>query len=266
MAAASARHEASRAQHRRAQAEHSRASKDLGRLRPLVEKDEISRQEFDSAEGLERARRAEMEAAEAEVVAAGNEVEIAEGRVNQARAAQRQSAAELDAAGTGPQRVSVIEAEAASAEARVQQAQAELRQADLNLSYTEVKSPSTGQVSRRNVETGQFLRQGQTLLTVVELDQVWVIARFKETQLHRMRVGQEARLSVDAYPGSLRGHVESIGAATTSRFSLLPPQNATGNFVKVVQRVPVKIVIDDELDPEEPLRPGMSVVVKVYTR
>ena len=264
--AARARLRAAEAEHRRAEAEHDRARKDLDRLRPLVEKDEISLQEFDAADGLERARRAELDAAAAGEVVAANEIEIAEKRVSQARAALRRSRALLEAAGTGPQQVSVIEAQAASAGARVKQREAQLRQADLELSYTRVKAPSSGQISRKSVETGQFLRQGQTLFAVVDLEEVWVVARFKETQLHRMRVGQEARIRVDAYPGTLRGRVKSIGGATTSRFSLLPPQNATGNFVKVVQRVPVEILIEDDLDPERPLRPGMSVVAKVLTR
>ena len=148
----------------------------------------------------------------------------------------------------------------------MEQREAQLRQADLELSYTKIKAPSSGRISRKRVETGQFLRQGQTLFAVVDLEQVWIVARFKETQLERIRVGQEARIRVDAYPGTLRGRVKSIGGATTSRFSLLPPQNSTGNFVKVVQRVPVEILIEEDIDPERPLRPGMSVVAKVLTR
>lgn len=264
--AASARLRVAEAEQRRAAVEYERASKDLDRLRPLVEKDEISLQEFDAAEGLDRSRRAELDAAEAGGVVAANEVEIAHKRVSQARAALRRSRAQLEAAGTGPQQVSVIEAQAASALARVEQRQAQLRQADLELSYTKIKAPSSGRISRKSVETGQFLRQGQTLFAVVDLEQVWIVARFKETQLERIRVGQEARIRVDAYPGTLRGRVKSIGGATTSRFSLLPPQNSTGNFVKVVQRVPVEILIEEDIDPERPLRPGMSVVAKVLTR
>ncbi len=116
------------------------------------------------------------------------------------------------------------------------------------------------------MEVGQFVRAGQSLLAIVNLDEVWVVARFKETQLERMRAGQKARVRVDAYSGVVLGHVESIAAATTSSFSLLPAQNATRNFVKVVQRVPVKIVLEGERDSERPLRPGMSVVAKVLTR
>lgn len=261
-----ARLASAQAELRLAEAEHERAARDLDRFRPLLDRDEISRQEFDTAEVDEKARRAARDSAVATITVARSEIEIAEKRLTQAMAAQRASRAGVAAASMGPQRVSVIEARAASAAAGVQQARAALRQAELNLGYTRVVAPAAGVVSRKNVEVGQYLRSGQSILAIVDPLEVWVVARFKETQLRNMRPGQAVRLRVDAYPGSLRGRVESIAAATTSRFSLLPAENATGNFVKVVQRVPVKIVIEGETSPDRPLRPGMSVVAKVTTR
>ena len=136
----------------------------------------------------------------------------------------------------------------------------------MNLEYTKVKAARGGLVSRRTVEPGQIVQAGQPLLAIVPLDDVWVTANFKETQLEQMRPGQEVRVAVDAYDHAFAGHLDSIAAATGARFSLLPPENASGNFVKVVQRVPVKIVLDPGQDPEQRLRPGMSVHVTVNTR
>jgi membrane fusion protein (multidrug efflux system) len=160
-----------------------------------------------------------------------------------------------------------MRARATSAEARVKQAQAAVKQAELNLEYVTVKAPAKGQVSRKSVEVGQVIQPGQPLMTIIPLDRVWITANFKETQLEDMRPGQRATVEVDAYGGKeFSGKVESIAAATGARFSLLPPENATGNFVKVVQRVPVKIVLDEGQDPEHVLRPGMSVTPTVYTK
>jgi membrane fusion protein (multidrug efflux system) len=142
-----------------------------------------------------------------------------------------------------------------------------VKQAELNLEYTTVKSPVKGQVSRKSVEPGQVIQPGQPLMTIIPLEQVWITANFKETQLASMRVGQVVDIDVDAYGGKeFKGKIESIAAATGARFSLLPPENATGNFVKVVQRVPVKIVLDEGQDPQRLLRPGMSVTPTVYTK
>jgi len=149
----------------------------------------------------------------------------------------------------------------------VQQMRAALAQAELNLQYATVKAPVKGIVSRKTVETGQVVQGGQPLMALIPLEDVWVTANFKETQLTSMRPGQRATITVDAYGGrEFKGHVDSIAAATGARFSLLPPENATGNFVKVVQRVPVKIVLDPGQDPEHLLRPGLSVVPTVYTK
>jgi membrane fusion protein (multidrug efflux system) len=267
LAAAEAGSRGAEARLRQAQAEHARAARDRERLAPLVERDEISKQEYDAAVENENARAAAVDAAQAAVTVAGNEVAVAESRLAQARAEVRRREAEAAAAGTAPQRVTITEAEAASATARVEQASAQLRRAELDLEYTQVRAAVAGVVARKSVEVGEYVRPGQAVMAVVALDDVWVVANFKETQVRAMRPGQRAKVEVDAYPGrDFEGHVDSIGAATNSSFSLLPPENASGNFVKVVQRLPVKIVLDQPQDPERPLRPGMSVIARVYTR
>ena len=160
-----------------------------------------------------------------------------------------------------------MRARASSAQARVEQAKATLAQAELNLEYTVIKAPARGVVSRKSVNPGQVIQASQPLMAIVQTDDVWITANFKETQLTDMRPGQRVTVDVDAYGGKeFQGKVDSIAAATGARFSLLPPENATGNFVKVVQRVPVKIVLESGQDPEHLLRPGMSVTPTVYTR
>jgi membrane fusion protein (multidrug efflux system) len=160
-----------------------------------------------------------------------------------------------------------MRARADAARAQVQQAKAALAQAELNLAYTTIKAPTKGIASKRSVEPGQVVQPGQPLMALVPLEGVWVTANFKETQLRDVRVGQRVSVEVDALGGqSFEGRIQSIAAATGARFSLLPPENATGNYVKVVQRVPVKIVFEKGVDPEHRLRPGLSVVSTVYTR
>jgi membrane fusion protein (multidrug efflux system) len=168
---------------------------------------------------------------------------------------------------TAPQQVEATRARASSADAKVMQQRAAVQQAELSLQYATVKAPTKGIVSKKSVEVGQVVQPGQPLMTLIPLEDVWVTANFKETQLRDMRPGQPAIVEVDAYGGrEFKGHIESLAAATGSRFSLLPPENATGNFVKVVQRVPVRIAIDEKQDAKQLLRPGMSVTAKVYTR
>ncbi len=163
--------------------------------------------------------------------------------------------------------MTATKARASSAEARVQQARANLAQAELNLGYATVKAPARGVVSKKSVNIGQVVQPGQPLMAIVQIDDVWITANFKETQLNDVRPGQRVTVDVDAYGGrEFKGKVDSIAGATGARFSVLPPENATGNFVKVVQRIPVKIVLDPGQDPEHLLRPGMSVVPTVYTR
>jgi membrane fusion protein (multidrug efflux system) len=162
--------------------------------------------------------------------------------------------------------VAVTRARVAAAEAKVKLAEAAVEQAHLNLQYTTVKSVIGGVVSKKSIEPGQIVQPGQPLLAIVPLEDIWVTANFKETQLRNMRPGQRVSIVVDAYNRKFTGRVESIAAATGARFSLLPPENATGNYVKVVQRIPVKIVLEKGQDSEHSLRPGMSVVPTVFTK
>ncbi len=203
---------------------------------------------------------------QAAITEATQAVAVAESRRIQATGSLTQAEAELRTAHTGPDQVIVTRARAQSAEARVKMAQAALEQATLNLAYTTIKAPTAGRVSKKSVEAGQVIQAGQPLMAIVPLEDVWVTANFKETQLKKMRRGQRVSISVDAYGREYTGHVDSIAAATGARFSLLPPENATGNYVKVVQRIPVKIVLDPGQDKDHLLRPGMSVVPTVYTR
>jgi membrane fusion protein (multidrug efflux system) len=255
------------ARQREKEATAVKATRDVERLRGLVEKDEISKQQFDAAVAAADSARASADAARAEVTAAQSGITVAQQRAAQARAGAAQARAGLATAKTAPQQLQVTQARAAAAEARVQQAQAALQQAELNLAYTTVKAPGDGVVSRKTIEPGQVVQAGQPLMALVDLDRVWITANFKETQLKSMKAGQKATVEVDALGGrEFEGHVDSIAAATGAKFSLLPPENATGNFVKVVQRIPVKIVLEQGQDPQHLLRPGMSVTPTVRVR
>ena len=162
-----------------------------------------------------------------------------------------------------PQFIAEAEAQVKQLEAQVALARAQLEQASLNLSWTKVAAPQDGWITRRNVEQGNYVQAGQSIFSIVTPD-VWVTANFKESQLDRMRPGQRVDISVDAYPHlKLRGHIDSMQLGSGSRFTAFPPENATGNFVKIVQRVPIKIIIDDGLDPDQPLPLGLSVVPTV---
>jgi len=172
----------------------------------------------------------------------------------------------LAQANTGQQQVAVSQAQAQTAGASMEQLQAALDEAELELSYTKIYAPDSGRVANKSVEEGALVQAGQPLLAVVPGD-VWVTANFKESQIGRMQPGQPVEISVDAYPDkTFKGHVDSIQPGTGARFSLLPPENATGNYVKVVQRVPVKIVFDEPPDPKHMLAPGMSVEPEVKIR
>jgi membrane fusion protein, multidrug efflux system len=255
------------ARQREAEAIAAKASRDVERLRGLLAKDEVSQQQFDAATAAAEAQRAGADSARSQVSEAEAGIRVTESRLVQARAGQQQARASLGTAQTVPEQIAAMKARAASAQARVEQAKASLAQAELNLQYTVIKAPATGVAARKSVNRGQVVQQGQPLLAVVEVNDVWITANFKETQLTSMRPGQRATIDVDAYGDkTLKGHVDSIAPATGARFSLLPPENATGNYVKVVQRVPVKIVLDPGQDSEHLLRPGMSVVPRVYTR
>ena len=167
---------------------------------------------------------------------------------------------------TGPQQVSSTMARARAAIADVEEKRALLEQAQLNLQYTKIYAPVSGILSKRSVEPGQVVQAGQPLFSIVNTEDIWVTANFKETQLKKMKPGQRVKVNVDAYGREYSGVVESIGAATGARFSLLPPENATGNYVKVVQRVPVRVRIDLGQDPEHQLRPGMSAEPTVFLK
>lgn len=258
---------AAQARERQAQAVLRNAEQNEQRLRSLVEKDEVSRQQYDAAVTAAAAERAALDSARAAVSEAETGVGVAQSRVTQAQGQVTQAASGVQAAGTAPQQMAVSRAQAASAESRVAQARASVAQARLNLDYTTVRAPSDGVVSRKSVQPGQIVQPGQPLVALVSVDHVWVTANFKETQLAEIHPGQRAEIDVDAYGShTYAGRVESIAPATGARFSLLPPENASGNFVKVVQRVPVRIVIEPGQDPQHVLRPGMSADVTVYAR
>jgi len=265
--AARARLTTAQAHVREAEATAAKAARDVERLRGLLAKDEVSQQQFDTLVAAAEAQKAGLDSARSQVAEAEAGIRVAESKVLQARAGADQAHAELQAAETAPQQVSMIKARAAAADARVQQERANLAQAELNLQYATVKAPARGVISKKSLNPGQVVQPGQPLLALVQLDDVWVTANFKETQLKDVRAGQRATVKVDALGGrSFNGKVDSIAGATGARFSLLPPENATGNFVKIVQRVPVKIVLDSGQDPEHLLRPGLSVTPTVYTK
>jgi membrane fusion protein (multidrug efflux system) len=256
------------------QADHERAGLDRGRAHELLERKLIARQEFDYADIAFKAAAAALEAARqrldgarAEVAQAEAEVASQEVALAQAGRQREEAEASLGDARSRRGEVTVRSAEAASAEAQLAEARATLREAELNLEYTTIPAPVAGRVTRRTVEVGQVVQPGQPLLAVVDVGNVWVVANYKETQLTRVRPGQRATISVDTHPGLvLRARVDSIQSGTGSRFSLLPPENASGNFVKVVQRIPVKLVLEPGQNGHALLVPGMSVVPVIELR
>ena len=265
--AARARLVSAQARLREAEANAAKSARDVERLKGLLAKDEVSQQMFDATSATAEAQKAAVDSARSQVAEAEAGIRVAESKLAQSRAGEDQAHAEMQTARTGPSQVAATKARAAAAEARAQQMRAALTQAELNLQYTTVKAPVRGVVSKKGINPGQVVQGGQPLLAIVQIDDVWVTANYKETQLRDMRPGQRAMISVDAYGGrEYKGNVDSISGATGARFSLLPPENATGNFVKVVQRVPVKIVLDPGQDPEHLLRPGMSVTPTVYLK
>lgn len=261
LAGAERQFEAAQATLRQSEANDLKAQDDVTRYKPLAEKDEIPQQQYTQAVDSQKATAAAIEAARASAAAAEQAVTGARTRVAQAEA-------ELHYAETRPQQISLQQSRAQAADAQAEQAQAALQQAQLNLQYTTVVAPVSGIVGQRSVQPGQNVSPGQQLMTIVPLDSenIWVTANFKETQLTYMQPGQPVKISVDTYGRSYDGHVLNIGGATGSRFSLLPPENATGNYVKVVQRIPVKIVFEKGQDPQHLLRPGMSVEPKVRVK
>ncbi len=247
------------AQLQEAEANNVKAQNDLARYKQLVAKQEISQQQYDQATAAAQASAAGVEAARATKDAAEPQVTQARGKLVQAEANYRY-------ANTAPKQMQITRARAQSALAEAQRKKADLDQAELNLQYTKIIAPVNGVVSNRTVEVGQNVSPGQELLKVINLDDVWITANFKETQLRDMKTGQRVTLEVDANGRKYDGKVDSVAGASGARFSLLPPENATGNYVKVVQRIPVKIILDPGSNNDHQLRPGMSVAPKVWIR
>ena len=264
LAAAQARLETTRAQVREAQANLIKANDDVRRYKLLVDKDEIARQQYDTAVSAADAAHAALDARTAAAREAEQNIVVAQSAVDQAKARIVQADASIESAMTAPRQVAASETRAKSALAQVAQRKALVQQAKLNLSYCTVVAPVTGIIGKKTVELGENVSPGEQLMAVVPLDDVWITANFKETQLSRMNPGQRVRFSVDAYDKEYTGRVEAIGGASGSRFSLLPPENATGNYVKVVQRVPVRIELDPGQNDDHRLRPGLSVDPRVY--
>lgn len=261
--AAEQNYESTKALLAQAQANSAKSDADLERYKQLVAKEDISRQLYDQAVATAAANRAAVVSAQAGVHAAEQSVQQAQGKLLQAKN-------DLQTAETAPQQVSLIRSKAEAADAQVLQRRAQLAQADLYLSYTVIRSPVTGIIGKKSVEVGQNVSIGQELVDVVPLDDIWVTANFKETQLEHMRPGQAVEIKVDAYGRTWKGRVTNLGGGTGSVFSLLPPENATGNYVKVVQRVPVRIDFDrkqgQDFNAEGLLKPGLSVEPDVRVR
>jgi membrane fusion protein (multidrug efflux system) len=241
------------------------AQADLERYRPLMDKGEISKQQFDAAKANADATASAQKADEEKIAQAQSSIEIAKAQLNAAKARVEQAHAGVASAHADVQQVSMRTADAQGKLAKVEQARANVGAAQLNLSYTDIVAPRDGVATHKQVEPGQIVQPGQGLLVVVPLQDVWVTANFKETQLKKMRAGQKAEVKVDTYGKTFSGHLDSIAGATGAMLSLLPPENATGNYVKVVQRIPVKIIVDPIPEQKAVLRPGMNVDVTVIT-
>jgi len=247
----------------RANAELGKA--DLARYLPLMEKGEISKQQYDAAKANADATASAWKADQERLAQAQRNVDVAKAQLDAAKARVEEAKAGVVSARANVKQVSMRAADAQAKIAKVEQARAALEATQLNLSYTEITAPVDGVATHKQVEPGQIVQAGQGLLVVVPLQSVWVTANFKETQLRKMKPGQRAEVKVDTYGKTFSGHVDSIAGATGSVLSLLPPENATGNYVKVVQRIPVKIVLDP-IPPEKAiLRPGMNVDATVVT-
>lgn len=247
-------------------ATNERAQADLARYKPLLQTGDVSKFQFDAVDAAARVAQNELAAAEQQLAAAQQNVEIARATVNSSKARLARSQSLFQETKAREQQVPITAATYKSALASVEHAKAVLEQAELNLGYTTIKAPIAGQVTQKTVNLGQYVLPGNLLCTLVPLEQVYITANFKETQMAHVRVGQHAKIHVDTYDRDVDGTVESIAGAAGSRQALLPPQNATGNFIKVVQRIPVKILVQHSGDPHQVLRPGMNVEATIYTR
>jgi len=248
------------------QATSKRAQTDLERYRPLLATDDVSKYQYDAVEATARVAASDLEAAQQQLAAAQQAVDIARANANSFKARLARSQSSLLSAKAREGQIPITEATYKSALANVERSKAALEQAELNLAYTTITAPISGQVTQKTVNLGQYVSPGELLFTIVPLDRVFVTANFKETQMAKVRPGQRVRVYVDTYSKSLDGTVDSIAGATGSEQALLPPQNATGNFIKVVQRIPVKILVNLPKDPHLVLRPGMNVEATIYTR
>jgi membrane fusion protein (multidrug efflux system) len=246
------------------QASNERAQADLARMKPLVDKAEISNLQFDAYTAAARVAASELQAAQQKLASSRQDAGIRKAALDAAQTRVNQAQAQVENSVANRKQVDIRKADAGTAAASVESARASLEAAELMLSYTTIVSPIDGVVTHKSVEVGQIVQPGQGLMTVIPLQDTWVTANFKETQLADVRAGQRAEIHVDMYGQSVIGHVDSIAGATGSRLSLLPPENATGNFVKVVQRIPVKILVDQANGLI--LRPGMNVDVTIFTK
>ncbi|MGC2696528.1 MAG: HlyD family secretion protein [Candidatus Angelobacter sp.] len=242
-----------------AEANFNRAEDDRRRYENLLARHEISQSEYDRVSTEAATDRAGVTAARAEIIAAQKRVAQAQSRVIERKA-------DVLAAGSAPQQIASSRLKAAAALADASRAKAQLTTAQLNLGYTRIIAPVSGIIGRKTVEAGQRVQPGQQLLTIIPVDDLWITANFKETQLRKMKPGQPVTVHVDASGHDYSGHLDALGGATGSRFSLLPPENASGNYVKVVQRVPIRIVLEPGENSDHRLRPGMSVDARVRLR
>jgi membrane fusion protein (multidrug efflux system) len=249
-----------------AQATADHAQADLNRMKTLVDKEEISRLDYDSYASSTRVALSQLQAAKDKLSSVTKDSETKKAALLSAQARIAQAQAGILQAKATQQQVPVRVADASSAVASIGQAHANLEAAKLDLSYTTIVAPVDGVVTRKTVEVGQVVQQGQGLLMLVPLQDVWVTANFKETQLADVRDGQKAEVKADLSGKTYPGHVDSLAAATGTRMSLLPPENATGNYVKVVQRIPVKIVLDPIPGGNQVLRPGMNIEATIFTK
>jgi membrane fusion protein (multidrug efflux system) len=266
LSAARSRLVSSQANVREAQATYKKIADDVARYKQLVDKDEISQQIYDTAVNTANSANATIDARRAAVTEAEDNVRVAQSAVGQTQARIAQADASIEAALTAPQQVAISEARAKTSAAEVLQKRAVIAQARLNLTYCTIVAPVSGIIEKKSVEVGSNVSPGQELMAVVPLDDIWITADFKEAQLRHMKAGQRVTFGVDAYGREYKGRVTGIGGASGSLLSLLPPENATGNFVKVVQRLPVRIDMDPNQNDDHRLRPGMSVEPKVYVR
>jgi membrane fusion protein (multidrug efflux system) len=248
------------------QATNERAQSDLQRYTPLLSTGDVSKFQYDAVEAEARVAKSELVSAQQQLSAAQQSVEIARANARSAEARLSRSQSQYLETKARERQIPISEATYKSAVAAVERSKAALQQAELNLAYTRIIAPITGQITQRSVDLGQYVSPGQLLFTIVPLTQVFVTANFKETQMAKVAPGQRVRIRVDTYDHDFEGVVDSIAGATGSRQALLPPQNATGNFIKVVQRIPVKILVRPSSNPQLVLRPGMNVEATVYFR